>query len=191
MRLFQRLTQVRPGLDTLVATSLVEQTERRQPDRQVVLADGLRNGVHEFQDEPASLLRCTAIVICALVDVGHQELLGQISIAAVNLDTVESNVHSRARRATVVLDCALDVLDGQLDGRVVDVQRGLGRSNRRMRVGFGGGVPGCGGGRNRGSTGHLGNGDTASVPELAIDIAAFLMDSVDDTLPASGLLVGE
>lgn len=182
---------MRPGLETLLATTLVEQSKRRQPDRQVVLADGLRNGVHEFQDEPASLLRCTAIVIRALVDVGHQELLRQISIAAMNLDTVESNVHSRARSATVVLDCALDVLDGQPDGRVVDVQRGLGRSNRRMRVGFGGGIPGCGGGSNRRSTGHLGNGDTASVPELAIDIAAFLMDSVDDTLPASGLLIGE
>lgn len=183
----QLATQMRPGFETLLATRLVEQTKRRQADRQILLADGLRKRIHELHDEPASLLRCPTIVIRALVGVRQQELLRQISVSTVDLDAVESDLHCRARCATVVLDCLLDVVDRQLDGRVVDVQRRLGGPNGRVRVALCRGVPWQGGRCHDRETGHLRNSDTASVPQLAVDIAALFVDSVDNTFPAGGL----
>lgn len=81
--LLELLAQVGPGLQALLATSLVEQSERRQPNREVLLADRLGQLVHQLQDEAATLLGGTAILIRPLVDVGAEELFRQVPIAAV------------------------------------------------------------------------------------------------------------
>jgi len=108
-----------------------------------------------------------------------------------HLDTVEADVNSSARRAPVILDCALDVRDRQLDGRVVGVARGHGLPDRRVRVALVRRVPGNSGWGDGVGARHLGDGDTAGVPELGIDVTAFFVDGVHDAFPAGDLLRGE
>lgn len=191
MRLLQLLAEEGPGFHALLAAGLIEQTEGRQTDGQVLFADGLGQLIHQFQDEAAALLRRAAILISPLVDVGAEELLREISIATVQLDTVEANFHRRRGRSAEVLDCLLDMRHGQLDGWMVRVPDRLRRAHRRVGIALLGSVPGRGRGRNSWVARHLRDGGTARVPQLAVDVPSLGVHRIHDLLPAFGLLLRE
>lgn len=177
-----------PCLHSLLATGLVEQAKRRETDGKVLLADGLGQSVHQLKDEPAPFLRRTAVLVRALVHVGAQELLREVAVSAMDLDTVESNLHRGLSRVAIVLDRALDVVVRQFDGRVLRVENLLVVSHGRVGVDLAGVVPGGGRGGNRRGSRHLRDRGASSVPDLAIYIPSFRVHGVDDLLPRGDLL---
>jgi hypothetical protein len=76
----QLLAQVRPRLDALLAARLVEETEWREPDSQILLPNGSGKRIHELKHKSAPLLRRSTIRIRALIDIRAEELLRQVSI---------------------------------------------------------------------------------------------------------------
>lgn len=188
MRALQLLGEMRPSLKALLATGLVEQTERREANGQVLLADCLGQLVHELEDEATPFLRRAAVLVRALVNVRAEELLWEISVSAVQFDPVEAGFEGCPGRLAVVLDCALDVLDRELDRGMRGVRDLFGCADGRVRVGFSRRVPDGSRGGDSGRAGHLGDSGTACVPELGVDVASLLVDGVDDSFPAGGLL---
>lgn len=118
-RALELAAQVAPGLEALLAARLVEEAEGREPDREVLLADGRGQFPHQLQHEPAALLDAAAVVVRPPVAVGIQELLGQVAVGAVQLDPVEPGLHGCLGRPAVVLDRLLDLGHGHFYGRVV------------------------------------------------------------------------
>lgn len=191
MRLFQALAEEGPSLDSLFSTRLVEQSKRREPDRQVILAHRPDKSIHELENEAAAVLRRPAVLIGALVDVRAEELLGQVAVSSVQLDAVKADLHGRLGSLAVVADGLLDMRHAQLDWRVVSVPHELSRTDRRVRVAFRGRVPRRGRGRHGREPRHLGDSRPAGMPQLAVDIAAFSVHTIDDPLPPGRLLLRE
>lgn len=188
MRLLQAAAEMRPRLDALFAACLVEEPERREPDREVLLANCPRELIHQLQDEAAAFRRRAAVVVRPLVDVRAEELLRQIAVAGMEFDAIEADLHGGAGDVAVILDGALDMGDGQFHRRMVCIANPLVRPRRWMRVQLVGGVPDRGRGRDGGRAGHLRDCGPPRVPELAVDEAALGVHGVDDLLPAGGLL---
>lgn len=182
--------QVAPGLEALLAAGLVEEAERAEPDREVLLAaDGGRQRVHKLEHEAAPLLGGSAVVVGALVDVAAQELLGEVPVAAMHLDAVEAALlHGKGGGLDEICNGLLDFGHRHSDGRVrgeFDALRGVRRRVRKDLVGI---VPGGGrGGEDRGA-GQVRDVGAPRVPELRVDIATFGVDGRDDFLPAGDLL---
>lgn len=188
MRALELLGEMRPGFKTLLTAGLVEEAERREADGQVLLADCLGQLVHELEDEAAPFLRRVAVLVRPLVDVGAEELLWEISVSTVQFDPVEPGFQGCLGCLAVVLDCALDVLDRELDRGMCRVGDLLGCADGRVRVAFSRGVPDGSRGGYGGRAAHLGDGGTACVPQLGVDVASLAVDGVDDSFPAGGLL---
>ena len=180
---------MRPGLQTLLATGLVKQAERRQTDGEVLLANGLGQLVHELKHKAAALLGGAAVLVGAVVDVGAEELLGQVAVPAVDLDAVEAGLHGEGSRVAVVGDGLLDMRDGEFDGRVSGQPLLLGRSDRRVGEDLLGGIPDSSGGRHGGRARQVGDSSAAGVPQLGEDVTTLGVDGVDNLLPALGLLL--
>lgn len=111
-----------PRLNPLLAPGLVEKTKRRQPDGKIIgAAHGICQGVHHLENKGAAFLWGAAVAVGALVDVGAQELLGDVAVAGVELDTVEASGHGSLGGTAVVVDGRLDLCLGHFLRRVVGV----------------------------------------------------------------------
>lgn len=129
MGLLQLLAEKHPRLQTLSPTSLIKQSKGRQPNRQIFLANTLRQRIH-LTPEPAPSLRRPAIQISAPVHIRTEELLGQIPIPSMDLDTIEANVHNSLRSGAVVPDCAPSYLVLRRLMRVKPLIRGMAFARR-------------------------------------------------------------
>lgn len=188
MLLFQAATKVGPRFQTLFAASLIEEPERRQTDRQILLSDRLGDFVHQFQDESATLFRRTAVLVGPLVDVGTQELLGEVSVSGVDFHSIEPNVHGSFRHIAKILNRLFDMGHRQFDGRVLSIRNPFARSDRRVRVHLVRRVPGRSRGRHGGRPGHLWYRRTPRVPDLANENAPFLVHGLNHPPPTVDLL---
>jgi len=137
MGLLQTLAKMSPRLEPLLTTGLIEQTKRRETNRQVLLADCGCKLIHQLENKLAALFWGSTVAISALVDVGAEKLFGKIAVAAVDLHSVEANFHCCLGGVAIVLDRLLDMLDRHLDWRVIGVWDGLGGSHRGMREALG------------------------------------------------------
>lgn len=182
--------QVAPGLEALRAAGLVEQAERAEADRQLLLAaHGLGQRAHELEDKSAPPLGRAAVGVGACVDVAAQELLGQVAVAAVKLDAVEAAlVDGPPGGAAVVGDCLPDLWHRHGDGRVVaqpDALRGVGRRVRKHLVRI---VPGRRRGRQRRRARQVRDVGAPRVPQLCVDVTPLGVHGGHDLLPAGDLL---
>ena len=123
-----------------------------------IFANGIGDGFDDFQREPGTVLNRSAVFICPLIRDVLEELVWEISVGEVELDTVESSsVDGFVGSGGMPLDVSLDLLDCQ---------------RTRSRVGRG---HGDGGRANQFETGVLGleqfnvRGATES-PELEVDV---------------------
>jgi len=146
MSRLQTPTQMRPRLDPLLSPRLVKQPKRTQPNSHVLLPNRLRQLIHELQDKRAPLLRRTPILIGPFIDIRAEELLRQVPVRAVDLNTVEADRHRVLRGPAVVLDRPFDVRHGELDRGAVDVADLFGRPDGDVWVSLVGRVPGSSGG---------------------------------------------
>ena len=126
-------------------------------------------------------MRRAAIFVFAQVGAAAQELVDQVAIRAVQLHPVEPGFLRVGRRLAVILDQALDIIDGQ-------------RACLRVILPAGGRVRMAGrgrrAGRNRGlATQEVGVDDPPHVPHLQDDPSAFLVHAIGDRLPAFHLFI--
>jgi hypothetical protein len=117
-RALQLLAQVRPRLNALLAARLIEQTEWREANSQILFTNGGAQRIHELKHKAAPLLRRTTIPIRPLIDIRAEELLRQVSIPTMQLHPIEARFDSSLCSLAVVLNCALDVFDAEFDWRV-------------------------------------------------------------------------
>ena len=97
------------GLHLRVGRHVVEGAVGRKPDADLVLADRVAHRLGHLEPKAGAVLDRTAIFVGALVGIGPDELLDQITIGAVKLDAVEAGGDGVLRRVDILLDRGLDV----------------------------------------------------------------------------------
>lgn len=150
---------------------VLESTPRAQSHTSSLLAKDVDDGVQDSEQELAPALPITSIVVGSLVGDGFQELIDEVAVGAVKLDTVESSLQSVLGSLSVGLDEVVDVLGSHLSGNGVVLE-----TDGRRRNGLNAFV-------------LTGVGSTES-PSLKVDISTLGVDSVGDLLPGSDLLFG-
>jgi len=139
------------------------------------------DGVGDLEVQPGTVLNGAAVGVGAVVGAVLEELVEQIAVGAVDLDTVEAG-------GLGVLSTLAEGLDDTGDLLEREGARGdeglLGTDQRDVAAG----------GDGRGGDGKLaieeaGVGDAADMPELGEDAATGLMHGGDDGLPRFGLLL--
>ena len=91
---------------------------RRQTDADPVRADGGDHGGRDLQHEAGAVLDRTAITVVALVGTILEELVDQIAVGGMDLDTVEAGLPRLFGGVDIVSDDALDFVDCQRTRRL-------------------------------------------------------------------------
>lgn len=115
--LFQRFHRVHVGPFEIGIAHVVVRNARREPDRDTGRAENLECSVSGLKQEPRPLLDGAAIVIGSFVRAVFQELRGQITICAVNLDAVKACVFRVLGSFFVICNGGLDFFNGQFAWR--------------------------------------------------------------------------
>src|SRR3569833_3256878 len=89
---------------------VVEYTERRDTDAELLLTHGLDDGVGNLEHEAQAVLNRAAVAVFTLVCVGADELLEQIAVYNVELDAVEARRQSALRRMYVFFERVAEIL---------------------------------------------------------------------------------
>ena len=149
-------------------TRAVEHTVRREPDADTIAADGRDRGARNLQRQPVAGVDAAAVAIGPHIDQRVQELLDQVAVGAMELDTVEPGVQRQLRGGHVLLHGLRDVGFGHGAWRAVGLHA--------QRIG-----EHLAGARGRARPQHLGTGrqvgrvrHAAAVHELHEDLAAVL-----------------
>jgi hypothetical protein len=104
----------------------LEESEGAEPDTDSVGADGRNNGIGDLDDEARAVLGASTVFVGTDVDVVANELVKEIAVGGVDLDTVEAGGDGALGRVHVVGDGVVNVLLGHLP-RINEWLRALGR----------------------------------------------------------------
>ena len=117
--------------------ALVGLLDAEPVDQREVGADLLAHRADDLEREPRPVLEWPAVLVGALVGLGREELLEQVSVRAVELDGVEPGGDSPARPLAVLVDQARDLVELDRPRRRPERARDVrGRGDRRL-VAFG------------------------------------------------------
>lgn len=150
---------------------VLESTPWAQSHTSSLLAEDIDDGVKDSEQELAPALPVASVVVGSLVGNGFQELVDEVTVGAVKLNTVESSLQGVLGGLSVCLNEVVDVLGGHLSGHRVVFE--------------------ADGGRRDGLNAFVltGVGSTES-PRLKVDVSTLGVDGVGDLLPGGDLLFG-
>jgi hypothetical protein len=156
--------------ERIVLQLILESTPGAQTHTGSLLAEDVDNGVQDSEQELAPSLPVTSVVVSPLVGNGFQELVDEVTIGAVELDTIEASLQGIFSGLSVRLDKVVNVLGGHLSGHGVILEADGGRRdglNTLVLTGVG----------------------STECPSLKVDVAALGVDGVGDLFPGSNLLL--
>ena len=167
--------------------SIVGRGYGRQPDAAALAAHCIGYPTGDFQQQPGAVFNADGVIaLGALVRAVFKELVEQIAIGSMNLDTVKARaVHRIARCADKVVHDAGHFIVAQ-GPRLRGFDKGRHAISHQHGFGFGGN----GRRRNRRCATRLQVGvrNPAHMPELHHDFSARCMDGLGNRLPAIQLL---
>ncbi|RMS24969.1 Transcriptional regulator, AraC protein [Pseudomonas coronafaciens pv. garcae] len=155
---------------------------RREMHADATSAPDFNDCISHFQQQTSAILHRAAVLICALIGPRQQELLKQVAVGTVDLDTIET------RRFGVFCTDAIG-LDDVADFRQLQCARYRQRSDRAHQAYMAFGSNGTW--RNRSFAIQVRRvGNAAYVPQLQDDAAASVVYGFGDVAPAANLIVG-
>eukprot|EP01022_Parablepharisma_sp_SALTPOND_P021765 TRINITY_DN435_c1_g1_i1.p1 TRINITY_DN435_c1_g1~~TRINITY_DN435_c1_g1_i1.p1 ORF type:complete len:1304 (+),score=494.29 TRINITY_DN435_c1_g1_i1:15351-19262(+) len=159
---------------------VVGRADGGEADAHAFAGDHRGDRVHHFQQQTGAVLDAAAVGVGTQVGLVAQELVQQVAVGGVDLDTVEAGLDGQLRRRLVLRNDARQF--GQF-------QRA--RGDEGLEAGFGEGIAFRLDGRRGDRQGVLrlqvGMGDAADVPQLQEDVAALGMHGVGHLLPGGDL----
>ncbi len=153
---------------------------RRDADADPVRADRVYDGLGDLDREAGTVLGQSAVLVGALIGRRGQELVEQVAVGRVQLDSVEAGLDGRLGGVDELLDDSGDLVgleraghDRVLgafnrDGRLVELDRARGNGLEAVLV--------------------VGVGDPSNVHQLDDDVAAAGVNLIGDSAPALDLL---
>src|SRR5258706_11073637 len=157
----------------------------RQPYADAVGAPHLDRGLGDLDQKSHTVLDRAAILIGAQIGVRLQELLDQIAIGAMDLDTIEAGLKRIARGLPVGIDHAGDLAGLERMRRLIG--HGLSVSRHRLQVSRS--RPRRWRDRQHAAGLERGVRNASDMPELEKNHAALGMNGLDDLAPAPDLML--
>lgn len=156
-------------------------TDRGQLDSSSVGAEYGDHLIKALQKQSASVGDGSTILISSSVGAVSQELVNQVSISSVQLNSVEAGSLGIFRASSVELNNIFDFLNCHLsrDYMILFALFSVNVISNSNRRGSNGGF----------SSNEFRVGRSASMPHLQEDESAFVVDGISDFLPASHLLI--
>src|SRR5471030_445555 len=175
--------QVAEGGIRIAVGDIAPLAARRDAHADALGAPDRRQRVDQLQHEAGAVLDRAAVGVAALVAAVLQELIGQVTVGAVQLDTVEAGLQRHLGGVAEVFDDGGDFVDGQLAVRrdrheaFVGQRHALEFRHHRWR-------------HRVGAAGHEDVRLAAAVEQLHEDAAALGVHRLGDFFPAGDLLFG-
>ena len=174
--LLEAVDEVSESRDGVVHLHALEGRPRRQSDTGLVGTNGINNSLCDLESEASAVLDAATPLVGALVADVLGELIDQVAVCTVDLNSVETSALDG------VLGCIGVVLDEDLD-LILGERAGLGRVVAHGKVG----------GRAEIVAILLENGrvgGTAKSPQLHVDNTTLGVNGVNDFLPGLDLGIG-
>jgi hypothetical protein len=173
VELLEVLSQVGELWDWVLHLHALEAAEWGETDTSLVSTNGLDNGLGDFETEAGTVLDATAPSVGALVAGVLGELINQVSVGTVDLNSVKAGSDCVLGSSGIVCNKLLDLLLGQglWDWRLVVHWSGA-RRDQLVAV----------------TLEDIWVTSTAKGPKLAPDEAAPGVDSISDLLPSLDLI---
>lgn len=174
--LLEAVDKVGEGGDRVVHLHALEGGPRRQSDAGLVSTNGINNSLSDLKSEASAVLDAATPLVGTLVANILGELVDQVAVCAVNLNSVEScTLDGVLSSVGVILDEDLDLLLGKGTG----LRRVVAHGNVRGRAEVVAIL-----------LENAGVGSTAKSPQLHVNNTTLSVDSIDNFLPGLDLSIG-